>query len=382
MRIAVVGAGFSGLVFAYKLASKGYDVDLYEEHKRVGFPPHCTGLVSMDTVELIGGPARENILGTYNGVVLEVEGTRCTIDTVNRVVKLNREGLEEGLLEEAEANGASIYLGVRVSRINSQGLVQTGNDRRIYDLVILAEGIHGKLREQIGLDHRLTTTYGLNAEISGQDQSLLGDYILIGFERSLHGFSWKFGFDDRILVGALSKRAKEVKEKVASMVNGGRPRRFYGGIVIHGPPLKQLRLDKVVLVGDAAGLNKPLTGGGLYPNAWLSVKLSEIDLATGDFYEVDRVAGMLVRKLLRQYRIARAYYGDTSSGVVLLRSAVEAGLCDVLSGRIDYDGHERIISLVLSSPARGLRILFSTLRHSRREFYKFVLDFIEIKHDG
>jgi len=369
-------------VFAYKLASKGYDVDVYEEHKRVGFPPHCTGLVSMDTVELIGGSAKENILGTYNGVVLDVEGTRCTIDTVNRVVKLNREGLEEALLEEAEANGAGVHLGVRVSRIDSQGLVEAGNDRRIYDLIILAEGIHGNLRGQIGLDHRLTTTYGLNAEISSQDQSLLRDYILIGFERTLEGFSWKFGFPNGILVGALSKRAREVKEKVASMINGGRPRRLYGGIVIHGPPLRRLRLGKVLLVGDAAGLNKPLTGGGLYPNAWLSAKLSEIDLAAGDFYEVDRVAGMLVGKLLRQYRIARAYYGDTASGVVLLRSAVEAGLCDVLSGRIDYDGHERMISLVLSSPVRGLRILFSMLRHSRREFYKFVLDFIGIKRGG
>ncbi len=382
MRIAVVGAGFSGLVFAYKLASKGYDVDVYEEHKRVGFPPHCTGLVSMDTVELIGRPARENMLGTYNGVVLDIEGTKCIIDTVNRVVKLNREGLEEALLREAEANGANIHLGARVSRIDRQGLVEAGNDRRIYDLVILAEGIHGNLRGQIGLDHRLTTTYGLNAEISGQDQSLLGDYVLIGFERSLHGFSWKFGFLDRILVGALSKKAREIKEKVASMVNGDRPRRLYGGIVIHGPPLRRLRLGRVVLVGDAAGLNKPLTGGGLYPNAWLSVKLSEIDLAAGDFYEVDRVAGMLAGKLLRQYRIARAYYGDTASGVILLKSAVEAGLCDVLSGRIDYDGHERMISLVLSSPVRGLRILFSTLHHSRKEFYKFVLDFIGIKRGG
>lgn len=379
MRIAVVGGGFSGLVFAYKLASKGYDVDVYEEHGGVGFPPHCTGLVSMDTVGLIGGPAWENILGTYRGVVLDVEGYRCTINTVNKVVKLDRVRLEESLLEAALMHGARVFLGRRVTSVSRDGRVSIGGVEKWYDMIVLAEGLSGSLRRRLGVEHKVTTTVGLNIEHSSGVESVDRDHVWIRFARGLDGFSWKLVFLERLLAGALSLNPGQVKRWLNRFTRALGDGFLYGGVVVHGPPLRNPRVGRVLIVGDAAGFNKPLTGGGLYPNAFLAEAVAGSDLSSGSFAGVDRVVSRLVGKLYRQYRIARGYYRDPGRGVLLLKSLVQGGLCDVLNGRIDYDGHERLISLLLAYPFSGLRAVFSGLRGTPRGFLEFVLDFIGFK---
>ena len=55
------------------------------------------------------------------------------------------------------------------------------------------------------------------------------------------------------------------------------PLKAYGGPVILGPPpaSDMLYKNNIVVVGDAGGLTKPLTGGGLFPNALLARLLEE-----------------------------------------------------------------------------------------------------------
>jgi hypothetical protein len=51
MRVAIIGAGFSGMLAAYLLEKKGIDVTIYEKHEHIG--GHCRTLVSKDnTIEL------------------------------------------------------------------------------------------------------------------------------------------------------------------------------------------------------------------------------------------------------------------------------------------------------------------------------------------
>lgn len=374
MRIAVVGGGFSGLVFAYKLARRGYDVELYEEHTRVGFPPHCTGLVSSDTVELIGPPARRSIQATYRGVELEAGGSRCRINTRNRVVKLDRIRLEWELLEEAESHGARIRLGVRVDSLSREGVVSTREGgSRSYDLVVLAEGLHGRLRSLIGVEHRVVTTFGLNRELRGEGGED-GGYVWIGFEEGLEGFRWRLPTPGALLVGALSRDPKRVKRAVAG--GAGEGAGLYGGIVVHGPPLERPRRGRVLVVGDAAGFNKPLTGGGLYPNALLASMASSIDLAGDRLEGLDGAVSKLVGRLRRQYRIARGYYRDPDAGARLLKAAFDAGLCSVLDGRIDYDGHEALLGLVAGRPLAALRILASMAWRAGGDLYSYLLSLL------
>lgn len=51
MRVAIIGAGFSGMLAAYLLEKKGIDVTVYEKHEQIG--GHCRTIVNKDsTIEL------------------------------------------------------------------------------------------------------------------------------------------------------------------------------------------------------------------------------------------------------------------------------------------------------------------------------------------
>ncbi|WP_243678402.1 NAD(P)-binding protein [Vulcanisaeta distributa] len=46
----IIGAGPSGLYLAREL-SKVMNVTIFEEDKMLGIPPHCTGLVNLDSLK-------------------------------------------------------------------------------------------------------------------------------------------------------------------------------------------------------------------------------------------------------------------------------------------------------------------------------------------
>ena len=46
MDVAIIGAGPAGNWLAYLLAKKGINCSVFEEHKKVGMPIQCTGIVT------------------------------------------------------------------------------------------------------------------------------------------------------------------------------------------------------------------------------------------------------------------------------------------------------------------------------------------------
>ncbi|MEM0121448.1 MAG: NAD(P)-binding protein, partial [Thermoprotei archaeon] len=68
MDIFIVGGGPAGLLAAAKLSEAGFRVTLFEEHVKVGFPEHCTGIVRDDFIRLTGYSELESVvLGKYTG---------------------------------------------------------------------------------------------------------------------------------------------------------------------------------------------------------------------------------------------------------------------------------------------------------------------------
>src|SRR3990172_11503226 len=48
--VAVIGAGPAGSRTARDIAARGFRVKLLEEHRRIGVPSHCSGLISLRTL--------------------------------------------------------------------------------------------------------------------------------------------------------------------------------------------------------------------------------------------------------------------------------------------------------------------------------------------
>src|SRR5712691_6156383 len=107
--VAVVGAGPAGSRTARDLARAGLRVRLLEEHRRVGVPSHCSGLISLRTLkeaEISEAAVIHRITGAF---IHTQKGSEVALggDDV-RAVAIDRVRWDETLCEQAQAAGAEL----------------------------------------------------------------------------------------------------------------------------------------------------------------------------------------------------------------------------------------------------------------------------------
>ena len=280
MRTAIIGAGFAGLMAAKELCEME-EVTVFEEHDKVGFPEHCTGIVSHRVVEAIGNVAKRNVegylsefrVGTRNGAGITIKGPK------RFTTKLNRAQLEKDMLEEAVSKGA-VFKNKLVTNVTYDGKV----DDEKFDRVIVAEGWRADISRRLGIGHNARLVYGVNLEVEGK--TAYPGSVEIWFDKDLAPgfFAWVVMLDEKAVVGTASEprkaNVKDLAFKVFEIAKRrglveGKVSKIYGGVILTGPPSLTPYKGKVCAMGDAAGLNKPLTGGGLYPTTLAVKKLKE-----------------------------------------------------------------------------------------------------------
>ena len=90
--IAVVGGGPIGCFVAEQLASKGRHVAVFEEHKTIGEPLHCAGLVTQRVFDITKcsqtGIVQNKIYGAHihspSGSTLTIGGEKIHALVINR----------------------------------------------------------------------------------------------------------------------------------------------------------------------------------------------------------------------------------------------------------------------------------------------------------
>lgn len=302
--VVVVGGGPAGLQSARFLAGKGLSVVLLEEHPSVGFPQHCTGLVSLE------GLARHILVSDRKVVVNRVRGAwfigpggvRLLVERSEPVAAVVDRPLLEQLLLDEVARRAEVILGARVQPellgadspvVVAAGVSSLARSRR--DYVLPALQFDYQLSQSCGCDHV---------------------YVFLGSQFSRGLFAWAVPLSERVYrVGLASKgnvllRLELLLKRLHSLTGCAKPERrlaVYGGAVYTGGMLDRLVRGNTILVGDAAGQTKPTTGGGLVYLSIAARKLAEA-LSAGEagLYErlVKRELGaemraqLLLRKLL------------------------------------------------------------------------------------
>jgi digeranylgeranylglycerophospholipid reductase len=276
--VAVIGAGPAGALAAQTLADRGRDVVVLEEHADVGAPTHCTGLLGHEAFDEFDLPRRV-ILGVAESArFFGASGQSITVrsDRISASV-VDRRALDETLVERARAAGAEVRTGSRVDRIaiDSDGVQITvsGADREIRArAVVLACGANYRFHKGLGLG--APGAFLQSAQLEAPFPDSTDVEIQLGREVAPGGFGWlvplRRGTSSCARIGLMSEtRSRE------------RFRLFLGALMTRAglqassfpePRLKMLPLgpvvktssDRVLAVGDAAGLVKPTTGGGIY----------------------------------------------------------------------------------------------------------------------
>jgi len=296
--VVVVGAGPGGSIAAKTAAEHDLDVLLIEKRAEIGDPVRCAEGVGKEGIKSFVKPDRSWISAEAKGArIYSPDGTMIEMSEnvagpeVGYV--LERKIFDRALALQAARAGAEVMVKTRATGlVMEDGFVRGIEGKHLGDdftvganIVIGADGVESKVGRWAGID----TTLKLS-DIETCAQFLMTDIDLnpnycdfyIGNEIAPGGYAWVFpkgGHDANVGLGILGSRAGEtkaidllrrfVKEKYP---DGQVLEIIVGGVPVSGP-LERTIANGLMLVGDAARMADPITGGGIV-NAMLTGQIA------------------------------------------------------------------------------------------------------------
>jgi digeranylgeranylglycerophospholipid reductase len=281
--IAVAGGGPVGCFVAEQLASKGRHVAVFEEHRTIGEPVHCAGLVTQRVFD-ISKCSQTGIVQNkiYGACIHSPAGSTLTIggEKVHGLV-INRQRFDETLSQNAQTAGAELLTGYKVvsakKEDNHMKLTIQQNEQTLpvrCNILIGADGPHSSIRKIFGFPHPNEMLQGIGAELSDTTLDPRFVHIFVGRNIAPGFFAWVIptntqGTTARIglCIGKQSNHSLQhyfTALLQQPLLQGTTVMKRFGGAIPLGP-LKKTVDDHVMLIGDAAAQVKPTSGGGIYP---------------------------------------------------------------------------------------------------------------------
>lgn len=278
--VAVVGAGPAGSRTARDLARRGLRVALVEEHRQVGVPSHCSGLISprtwalgeVDDASLVRNELRGAFVHTVGGGEAALGGEPV------RAVAIDRVRWDQALAQQAYEAGADAVTGRLVGAERIAGgvllhLQRNGHQGRLAArLVVGADGAHSRVARSLGLPRpaERVQALGVEARVRTPRQDFV--HVFVGPGLAPGWFGWIIPAGDGLArlgigchggAGEPLRCYRRLRESFPRLLGQVEEVRFYGGTIPLAPAARTYG-DHVLLVGDAAGQVKPFSGGGIY----------------------------------------------------------------------------------------------------------------------
>ncbi|MFH1052949.1 MAG: geranylgeranyl reductase family protein [Candidatus Woesearchaeota archaeon] len=265
--ISIVGAGPVGCFAGYLLAKKGLEVEIYEKNKEIGKPVQCTGIVTNSILKLIEIPD-ECVANRINDVeICAPNGKSLKIRFREANLILDRERFDKFLAQTAEKEGAKIFLGnkIEIVRDNMLSIKKTGSEEKVErrsDVIIGADGPQSAIAKSLGNKKREYWT-SLQYRIEHKNENKIEFYPYLGTfawivpenkEIARVGIIGSFGIR-RILDDFLEKKiGKDFRDNIIET---------QGGLIPKFDARMNFNKENMYIIGDAAGLVKATTAGGI-----------------------------------------------------------------------------------------------------------------------
>lgn len=277
--IIIVGGGPSGCFTGKKLAKKGFDVTIIEEDNQIGHPMCCAGIVGDGGMRELGlDPSRWSLNKLREGVVYSPnnESVRISRDKLEAHC-IKRSEFDKDLAISAAKEGAEIRLNSKcldVSRDETGVSVKVKENNGTEELrgriIVGADGANSMVARNFNLIEEFSPLAGVQAEVVGKSKSEAAN-IFFKNEWTEHFFAWVVPAGEVYRVG-LCDRKNNVRKNFKKFIrkNPVLPKSSHEKITRYTTDIipksgeRKIFDDRVILVGDAGGQVKPLTGGGIY----------------------------------------------------------------------------------------------------------------------
>ena len=379
--VIVIGGGPAGLIAARELATNRLRVTVLEEHGIIGAPVHCTGVLGLEAFDELTLPRQAIVAITQSARFIGPNGSSVTVDAERvRAAVVDRATFDSDLARIAIDAGADIRTGIRVVSIHRSPesvTVHTAAGDIHARAAVLACGASYRFNRALGLGVPSVLVHSAQLEVPFPPLAQV--HVHFGRHVAPGGFAWVVPFERG---GTTFARVGLFCDREA----GARFRAFAETIraehgVVEPWPAPRLRVlplapvprtwtDRVLAVGDAAGLVKPTTGGGIYYGLLTGHLAAEV--LTGALRD-DRLTGRCLKEYERRWRARlgpeiraglafRAVASRLADGAIdrLMELARVDGIVPLLKQTADFNWH-RTAARALLSHSEFRKIVLSSM---------------------
>ena len=363
--LLVIGGGPGGAVAARTAAEKGFSVCMVEKRPAIGVPIRCAEGIGKDVLSEFITPDSKFISAEIKRARLVApDSTSMMLESEMAGSKvgyiLDRKVFDRELAWQAADAGADVFVKTRASapiivggEVKGATLEHCGTRREVHaDIVIAADGVESKFSRWCGMN----TTVPVR-EIMSSVQYLMTDIdidphttvFFLGNEVAPQGYLWIFPKGERsanVGIGISGKksgaghRARDYLDRFVSATfpEGKTIECDVGGVSVC-KPLECTVADGLMVIGDAARVVDPLTGGGIYNAMFtgkLAVEVAEKAIEAGNFsksalmdYDTRWRESFMGKAIARNYQI-KEYFVTLSDEKLnaLIQSASKMNLSE------------------------------------------------------
>ncbi len=275
--VIIIGAGPAGNHAALDIAKAGFSVKVYDWRTEIG-DKLCTGIIGQSCFNEFPPSKDEIYRSTSSANIVSPLGKTYLVDHNNpQAYVINRISYVKSFAEKAIKAGASYRLNEKVISLNITDrevtVTSESNGRNRKDTckaVIIATGFGSPLLKMAGLGNGGVKKFLTGCQTTVYTEDLLRPAVFLGSKIGRGSFGWLVPTqNNQALLGlATSRKLNGHMDNLTEMLKAKGyfketegPQQKWGIPVNPSTPTYN---NRALSIGDAAGLTKPTTGGGIY----------------------------------------------------------------------------------------------------------------------
>ncbi|MDD5086379.1 MAG: NAD(P)/FAD-dependent oxidoreductase [Candidatus Nanoarchaeia archaeon] len=265
-KVSIIGAGPSGSYLACILANHGFEVSVFEEHDKVGFPVQCTGITTSFLKELVE-LKKEFVINKVSKARIFSTNKDFVDIRIKENFVLDRAKFDHYLMKKAEKQGVKFFLGHRFVGADKNTIrIQKAKSKIIKeiktDYIVGADGPLSDVARSFKFKNKKEFLYGIQARVKLKNNNIVEFYPYIG------EYAWVVPESKEIVrIGVASgKNTKKIFDDfIRERLKENQIMEIQAGLIPVYNPKAKVQKNNVFLLGDAAKMVKATTGGGIIP---------------------------------------------------------------------------------------------------------------------